>query len=157
MPKWRELERRPVNARFFDRLDAPEKLSPNPAERLMSGPLELDPYMNAGSHPDCVQRVWDDIGATLPEDCRFVVRGHAVLAHPISGFVFAMPYGTQYALWIPEPEHAEAVAAGLVPTNTWSTGESTDLAAELGDGWLFGQYKVEELPWVAAAYVAAGR
>jgi hypothetical protein len=155
MPNWRELERRPVNARFFDHLDEPDVAQPDPTEGLMTEPPEPDPYMNAGSHPDCVERVWDDIGATLPEDCRFVIRGHAVLAHPISGFVFAMPYGTEYALWIPEPEYADAAAAGLVPTTTWSTGESTDLTAELGDGWLFGEYKVEELAWVAAAYVAA--
>ena len=27
--------------------------------------------------------------------------------------MFALPYGTQYALWIPEPERTHAVAAGL--------------------------------------------
>jgi len=70
MPEWRELERRPVNARFFDRLDEPEVAQPEPAEGLMPEPHEPDPYMNAGSHPECVERVWDDIGATLPEDCR---------------------------------------------------------------------------------------
>jgi len=158
MTKWRELERRPVNARFFERLDEPDSAQLDETQGSMSdSPQPGDPYMDAGSHPDCVERVWDAIGATLPQDCRFVIRGHAVLAHPVSGFVFAMPYGTQYAMWIPEPQHADAVASGLVPTNTWSTGDTTDLTAELSDGWLFGDYKVEEVAWVAAAYVEAER
>lgn len=75
-----------------------------------------DPYLHAGSHPDCVERVWNTLGDTLPEDCKFLVLGRPVLAHPASGFVFAMPYGTKYAIWIPHPQHAEAVAAGLAPT-----------------------------------------
>jgi hypothetical protein len=58
---------------------------------------------------------------------------------------------------VPEPQHAYAVAAGLVPTNTWSTGQTTDLTAELGDGWLFGAYMGEEVAWVGAAYLAAER
>ncbi len=83
MPNWRELERRPVNARFFERLDEPELADREPAAGPMSDAPEPDPYMDAGSHPDCVERVWDDIGQTLPEDCRFGVRRNAVLAHPV--------------------------------------------------------------------------
>jgi len=111
--------------------------------------------MEAGSHPDCVERVWNRLGDTLPEDCKFLVAGRPVLAHPSSGFVFAMPFGTQYALWLPEPEHAQALAAGLLPAMTWSPGHRTDLVAELGDGWLFGKFEQQEVAWLAAAYAAA--
>jgi hypothetical protein len=146
MRTWRSLERRPVNGRIFDHLDEPDSRPDG---------SQPDPYMDAGSHPDCVQRVWDELGHTLPVDCKFLVRGNAVLAHPDSSFVFAMPYGTQYAIWVPQPQHADAAAAGLVATNTWSTGESTDLEAVLGAGWLFGGYMVDEVKWIAAAYVAS--
>ncbi len=66
-----------------------------------------------------------------------------------------MPYGTSYAVWIPKPQRAEAEAAGLRPTTTWSGGHVTDLADEFGDGWLFGGFTDDEVSWLAAAYAAA--
>jgi hypothetical protein len=146
---WRELERRPANEALFRRPEKTENLA------VTEGGSKADPYLRAGSHPDCVERVWDVLGATLPEDCKFLILGSAVLAHPSSGVVFAMPYGTRYALWIPEPQHTDAVAVGLVPTAAWSSGEPTDLTRELGPGWLFGAWKAEEVAWLAAAYKAA--
>ena len=148
--QWRELERRPANERHFEQLDRPEQRWPP-----MPDGRQRDPYLYADSHPDCVAHVWDFLGDTLPEDCRFLLLGRPVLAHPVSGFVFAMPHGTQYGLWIPEPEHTEATVAGLVPTMTWSGGGTTDLAAEFGEGWLFGKSRGEEVAWLAAAHVAA--
>ena len=147
---WRNLERCPANEVVFAHWDRPEHTWP-------PDPLgtQRNPYLHAGSHPDCVERVWDGLGETLPEDCRFLVLGRPVLAHPMSGVVFAMPYGTSYAIRIPRPQHAEAAAAGLMPTTTWSGGSVTNLEAEFGTGWLFGRFADDEVAWIAAAFAAA--
>jgi len=79
-----------------------------------------------------------------------------VLAHPATANVFALPYGTAYAIWLPEPEYSEAVAAGLRPQTTWSPGHVTDLGEVLGPGWLFGAWRPEEMAWIAAAHRASG-
>lgn len=149
MQTWRELERQPVNEVVFRRWDGPEHVFPDPPG------TQRDPYLHAGSHPDCVERVWNGLGDTLPQDSKFLAQGRPVLAHPDSGFVFALPYGTSYALWLPEPQHADAVAAGLVSTNVWSGGSVTDLRDELGTGWLFGRFLEGEIAWIAAAHAAA--
>ena len=150
MAKWRDLERSPANEVVFEHWDRPEHAWPSDPPGT-----QRDPYLHASSHPDCVERVWDRLGKTLPEDCRFLVMGRPVLAHPRSGVVFAMPYGTSYAVWIPQPQHADAVAVGLVPTMTWSGGSVTDLSDVFGDGWLFGTFADDEVSWIAAAYAAA--
>ena len=145
---WRELAKNRANRKVFDRYENVQ-LPPPEAGR------EWSPYWHAGSHPDCVERVWNTLGDTLPEDCKFLALGRPVLAHPRSGFVFAMPYGTAYALWLPEPQHNAARAAGLRATHSWSTGPPTDIADELGEGWLFGAWDAREVEWVKAAYAAA--
>lgn len=61
MPKWRELERRPVNARFFERLDETELAQPEPAEGLMSYHPEPDPYIE----PPGITRSWAVDVATM--------------------------------------------------------------------------------------------
>ena len=147
---WRDLERRPANEVVFAHWDRPEHTWPTDPPGT-----QRDPYLHAGSHPDCVERVWDGLGSTLPEDCRFLVLGRPVLAHPVSGAVFAMPYGTSYAIRIPGPQHADATAAGLMSTTTWSGGSVTDLEDEFGAGWFFGRFVDDEAAWITAAYAAA--
>ena len=149
MTKWRDLERLPANEVVFEHWDRPEHVWSDPPG------TQRDPYLHAGSHLDCVERVWDSLGKSLLEDCRFLDLGRPVLAHPVSGFVFAMPYGTSYAVWIPQPQHAEATTAGLAPTTTWSGGHVTDLTEVFGSGWLFGRFVQGEVSWIAAAYAAA--
>src|SRR5437762_8979200 len=69
-----------------------------------------DPYFTLGTHPDLVERLWDKLGKALPEDCRWVVYGTPVLAHPKTGIIFGFAAGTlTYALRLPEPELGEAV------------------------------------------------
>lgn len=111
-----------------------------------------DPYLDMGSHPDAVERVMDELGAALPAHCRFLAHGRALLADPSTGRVLAMPFGTAYVLWLPEPMHSEALAAGLVSARKWKTGRSTDLERELGPGWLFGAWRHDEARWVRAAH-----
>lgn len=46
-----------------------------------------DPYLCQGSHPDIVQRVWDDLGGALPAKCRCLVYGTPAIVHDRSGIV----------------------------------------------------------------------
>jgi hypothetical protein len=45
-------------------------------------------------HPDVNHYLWLEAGEDLPEDSRWVVRGHAALAHPETKIIFAMPATT---------------------------------------------------------------
>ncbi|MFC1817139.1 hypothetical protein ACFL0M_14660 [Thermodesulfobacteriota bacterium] len=42
-------------------------------EPMVSPDKHSDPYMEAGSHPEIVERVWDALGSSLPVDCRAIV------------------------------------------------------------------------------------
>ena len=57
-----------------------------------------DPYYQQGSHPDVVERIWDQIGSALPMDCRCLVYGSPALVHPTSGIIFVFSSGTVYYL-----------------------------------------------------------
>jgi hypothetical protein len=147
--RWRELPRLPLNERHFERWSRAQSRWPDDALR--------DPFWHAGSHPDCVERVWTTLNCALPEGCRFVVRQRPVLAHPLTSFVFALPFGTEYAFWLPPAAVRAAHAAGLGSTHEWSGGAGTDISAELGQGWVFGAWLDAELGWVNASYQAAAR
>jgi hypothetical protein len=134
------LEPDPRNERTFDFLDA---VGPAPAGR------SRNPYMEAGHHPDMVERVWDKLGAALPESCTFLVRGNPVLAHPRTLAVFALPRGTAYALWL-TPDDRDG--CDLSTVHRWGSGSATDLAERLGDGWFWGRFDPRETGWCRAAF-----
>lgn len=110
------------------------------------------PYLQRGSHPDVVTRVWDALGAALPEDGRCLVFGTPALAHPQRGVVLAMAYGTEYLLSLPPALAAVAIERGYKTKQQWSTGDVTDLTEAFGPGWVFGRWRDEEAEWVRAAY-----
>ena len=58
---------------------------------------------------------------------------------------------------MPLDQLAIADALGLRPTLRWSSGEVTDLAAEVGEGWRFGAWRDEEYDWCRQAYAEAER
>jgi hypothetical protein len=111
-----------------------------------------DPYMYLGSHPDAVERVWDQLGSILPQDCRCIVFGTPGLIAPRSGIVLAKAFGTAYILRIPRDAVEEAIQAGAETKMTWTTKNVTNLTEEYGDDWIFGKYLKQEPGWLLAGY-----
>lgn len=111
-----------------------------------------DPYMGLGSHPDIVQRLWDDLGARIPSALRLIVCRNPALVHRSSRVIFGITLGTQYALRLTPELVAEAVKAGAKTQNRWSNGEVTDLASELGPDWIFGAWLSQEVDWCKQSF-----
>jgi uncharacterized protein YggU (UPF0235/DUF167 family) len=141
----------------------PWPLEPGPANRAVVEflsplrPPAKDPYMEAGCHPEAVERVWDRLGRALPRDCRALLGSCPVLAHPPTGAVLAFAHGTAYAVLVPLEGLAAADSLGLRPTHRWSGGRVTDLSAEVGEGWRFGAWLDEEYDWCRQAFLEAER
>jgi hypothetical protein len=111
-----------------------------------------DPYYGQGSHPDIVERVWDQLGKALPVDCRCLVCGTPALVHPASGVILAICNGTQYNLRLPADAMQEAMQRGVRLETQWSTGEVMNAVEVLGPNWIFGGWLNEELRWCLEAY-----
>jgi hypothetical protein len=115
-----------------------------------------DPYICQGSHPDIVQRVWDELRVGLPKKCRCLVYGTPALVHNRTGIVIAICNGTQYNIRLTAPDFQEAIAKGAKTKNRWSTGEEMDSLEVLGPGWIFGGWFTEEKQWCINTYDACG-
>ena len=111
-----------------------------------------DPYMGQGSHPDIVQRVLDELGASLPVVCRCLIYGTPALIHDRSGVVIAICNGTQYNLRLTAGDFRDAIAKGASTRTRWSNGEEMDSLAELGSDWIFGGWFTEEGQWCRDTY-----
>lgn len=114
-----------------------------------------NPYMDAGCHPDIVERIWDQIGAALPSDCRCLVYGWPALMHPVSGAILALAMGTTYALRLTGPGLSAAFASGAKTVVKGADG-STDIRAEYGPDWVFGSWATAEPDWCQQAFDAFG-
>lgn len=141
----------PLNAQVLHHVRRVKQHDPRPIADPDDHP---DPYMEAGSHPDVVARVWDQLGRSLPGDCRAMLYGGPALIESRSGVVIALAYGTQYAIRIPPDYRPHAIQAGCTLEQTWSTGGKTNLVEVLGDGWVFGNYAAAESKWLAQTYRA---
>lgn len=113
-----------------------------------------DPYMGQGSHPDIVARLWDELGAKLPQDCRCLVYGTPALVHPESGIVLGIANGTQYNLRLTPDGFQTALLRGATTRTRWSNGEEMEATTVLGPDWIFGGWFKEEALWCLQAYVA---
>ena len=111
-----------------------------------------DPWQGAGAHPDVVEHLWRTLNAALPRDARALVLGMPALVHPDAGVVLALAQGTSYALRVPDARVPDALARGCRAERERSTGERTDLAREIGPGWLFGAWNDAETAWLAETY-----
>jgi hypothetical protein len=111
-----------------------------------------DPYLSQGSHPDIVQRVWDEIGAILPKNCRCLIYGTPAIVHDRTGIVIAICNGTQYNLRLTADDLREAIAKGAATQTRWSNGEVMDSLEVLGADWIFGGWFKEEDLWCRDTY-----
>ena len=129
-------------------------LSRTGPKELLVSPVDstLDPYKELGSHPDSVERIWDDLGTALSPASRQIVCDNPALVHPLTGVVFALAFGTRYVLKL-HPEIAkQAKRDGFRTIHTWSDGSSTDIEADLGPGWIFGEWSPLEFTWLMETY-----
>ena len=116
-----------------------EPWQPRPHLPALAHPDQLArPYESLGTHPDLVARLWDELQAALPVDCRMVFYGMPALMHPSTGVVFAFAGGTHtYALRLAGPEHAEALCAGATRVKHYPAGQPSFNLDELGPEWVF--------------------
>lgn len=110
-----------------------------------------DPYLGCGSHPEIVERVWDQLGHGLPPGCRRILCGTPVLIHPDTELVLAVSHGTSYCLRVPGDALQAALRAGCSTSHRWGDGTVTDLAVEFGPGWVFGCWAKDEVTWCRSA------
>lgn len=110
------------------------------------------PYYRLGSHPDVVERIWDQLGRALPTDCRCIFCGTPALVHPRTNIVLAFACGTRYCLRLPRGLAEAAVAAGAPTRARWTTGGEMDTRRELGPEWVFGDWSAPEFDWLRRAY-----
>jgi hypothetical protein len=134
---------RPDSYRLQEKLDAP-------MFALWNG--HADPYWKLGCHPETVQRLWDEIGPQLPEDCRSLVCLTPALVHPRSGVVLGLVMGTEYVLRLPGETIDSAFSTGAKRIMRFSTGDTINLEEIFGDEWIFGAWLNEELAWCRRAY-----
>jgi hypothetical protein len=120
---------------------------------LFAAPSDVaDPYLSQGSHPDIVHRVWDELGASLPLDCRCLIYGTPAIVHGFSGIVIAICNGTQYNLRLTTIDLRDAIAKGASTWIRWSNGKDMDSLVELGADWIFGGWLKEEVQWIRNTY-----
>ncbi len=82
-----------------------------PEQAVVHAPHEVN-GMRLGTHPDLVDYLWG-LGRALDPACPCVVNAtsNPLLAHPVSGVIFALAGGTStFALRLPDPERAEMMA-----------------------------------------------
>jgi len=129
----------------------------NDAPLLAAPETHTDPYYQAGSHPDVVARLWDEIGPALDADCRALIFGSPALVHPHGGIVLALCMGTTYGLRIPVENLEDACTAGCRRQQQWTGGGQTDIEARFGEGWVFGAFLDAETDWLRASFDRVGR
>ena len=111
-----------------------------------------DPYLRQGSHPDIVNRVWDELGASLPIECRCLIYGTPSLVQDRTGVVIAICNGTQYNLRLTPDDFRHAISKGACTRTRWSNGKEMDSLEELGLDWIFGGWFKEEGQWCRHTY-----
>ena len=125
-----------------------------PSSPLTCSPSSVkNPYYTLGSHPDIVERLWEQLQAALPVDCRWIVYRTPVLLHP-RGIVLAAALGTTYAIRLTEEHLKVGIARGAKTLNRYAGGRELDVQREFGDDWIFGGWFSEEAAWCRAAYDA---
>lgn len=103
-----------------------------------------------GTHPELAERVWAQLGAGVPVECRQVVLGRPALLTVEAGIIFAIGIGTSYAIQI--PRRVKWWRRGLPTEIKWSDGPPIDVKTAFGQYWIVGDWSEQEQQWCAAAY-----
>jgi len=143
----RETENKGVFRLLGSRLEAKSRVLP-----MTTPDPKRDYYLKAGSHPDVVARVWDQLGKALPGSSRALVFGTPALVHHESGTVIAFALGTEYAIRLPRRMWRQGRPGGRRTVVNWAGGSSTDIERECGRGWIFGSYLTDEIAWCEEAF-----
>jgi hypothetical protein len=141
-------EKHPANVRLLASLKARADQRGKKLGPIARPDCVRDPYMNCGSHPDIVGRVWDELAAALPTNGRCLVFGTPALVHPRSGVVLAVCYGTAYCIRLPS-KTAQVRGQAI---QEWTGGGTTDLSTEFGPAWVFGRFWPGELEAIREVY-----
>ena len=148
-------EQHKLNTRVLEYITRGRK---QPGAISIAGPDSvMKPYMEQGSHPDVVERVWDVIGPSLPHDCRCLVYGTPALVHPRTGIILVFCNGTTYCIQLTEQLVDKALKAGAKTYTKWTNGDDMDTQRELGPNWVFGQWLEDELEWCHKVYKELGK
>lgn len=150
----------PANRKLLTYLEGRAK-DHGPRER---NPANVDnPYYALGTHPEIVERLWDELGGPLPAKCRWILYESPVLVHPNTGVVFGFAGGSlTYALRLPDAERAAAIIAGAKTVHEYpaypelNVLASTFDLADFGPEWVFGRWYKGEDQWCRAGYDLAG-
>ncbi len=117
-----------------------------------------------GTHPDLVERLWDQLGKLLPEDCHAVVYGTPVLVRPATGIIFSFAGGTHtYAFRLPPELREPAIKAGAKTVYHYRAYPELNIEAytfdlaDIGDEWVFCGWLKGEEEWMRVAYAFAAR
>ena len=124
------------------------------ATRPSCAPSAVDnAYFNLGTHPDCVEWLWNKLGEMALEDSRWVIWGRPVLVHPYSAVVFAYGTGTVYALRLDAADFQGAV--GTYRFRHVFGNKATLDVSTFGATWVIGKWKEEEKTWIQRAFLFA--
>jgi hypothetical protein len=157
----------PANAGILALLGDPARLKGSVSvakDRPSCAPHEIaGPSTKLGTHPELLERLWDELGGKLPSDCRRIVHGTPVLVHPQSGVIFAFCGGTlTYALRLPLAERQAALRAGAETVWEYPAYPALGIKASrldlarIGEEWVFGGWRAGEEAWCRASFDAAG-
>jgi hypothetical protein len=126
--------------------DRPAAVRGEPLVKALERP-KRDYYLNAGAHPEVVERLWDQLGARLAVDCKALVFGAPALVRPDSSIVLAFAMGTRYVMRLPLEVWSPRRPEGVKTIVKWAGGKITDIARDCGEAWIFGSYAAAELGW----------
>lgn len=108
-----------------------------------------DPYERAGSHPDVVIRIWDELGTSARGLRRCLLSGTPALFQPRSGLVFVVALGTSYALRLSPQSVLFATQSGAETKHHFRTADFVlDLRETFGPDWVFGSWHKLEADWL---------
>lgn len=167
----------PANEGVLSYLQTSTGRTYSPDDQCFSCPPESvrDPYYTLGTHPDAVERLWNELTVELTVSCNWIVCATPTLVRPDTGVIFGFARGVfTYGLRLPRLERQELLAAAheqalsraedlsgadreryiAAQTGsvwTYSDGTVFDIRT-LGEDWAFGRFLPDESHWCLAAY-----